>query len=63
MMERRTGRIINIASIVALTLNSHMPSNLPYGAAKPGVIGFTKHLTKEIICTGVIMVDVKKLCK
>lgn len=42
------GRIINIASIAAAGPNPHGESYLPYGAAKAGLIGFTKHLAKQL---------------
>ena len=48
MMERRHGRIINIASGAGIAPNPHAPSYLPYGAAKAGVIGFTKLLARDI---------------
>jgi 3-oxoacyl-[acyl-carrier protein] reductase len=48
MMDRRKGRIINIASMGGLGPNPYAVSYLPYGTAKAGVIGFTKHLAKEL---------------
>ena len=48
MMERRKGRIINIASQTSLGPNPFVPSYPPYGAAKAGVVGLTKHLAKEL---------------
>lgn len=48
MMERQKGRIINIASRAALAPNPGGPDYLPYGAAKAGVVGFTKLLAKEL---------------
>ena len=48
MMERRKGRIINIASGAGIAPNPHAPSYVPYGAAKAGVIGFTKLLARDI---------------
>jgi 3-oxoacyl-[acyl-carrier protein] reductase len=48
MMERKKGRIINIASMAGLGPNPHAPTYLPYGTAKAGVIAFTKHLAKEL---------------
>ena len=48
MMERKRGRIINIASQAGITANPHGPSYLPYGAAKAGVIGFTKLLARDL---------------
>lgn len=48
MMEIQRGRIINMASKAGLGPNPYAPSYLPYGTAKAGVIGFTKHLAKEL---------------
>jgi NAD(P)-dependent dehydrogenase (short-subunit alcohol dehydrogenase family) len=48
MMEIQKGRIINMASMAGLGPNPYAPSYLPYGTAKAGVIGFTKHLAKEL---------------
>jgi 3-oxoacyl-[acyl-carrier protein] reductase len=53
MMERKKGRIINIASLSALGPNPYAPSYPPYGAAKAGVVGFTKHLAKELARHGI----------
>ena len=48
MKFNRFGRIINIASIAGSAPNPYAVSYLPYGAAKAGLIGFTKHLAKEL---------------
>jgi 3-oxoacyl-[acyl-carrier protein] reductase len=48
MMERKKGRIINIASMAGLGPNPYAPTYLPYGTAKAGVIAFTKHLAREL---------------
>ena len=45
MMKARTGRIINIASVVGSTGN---PGQTNYSAAKAGLLGFTKSLAREI---------------
>lgn len=45
MMRRRTGRIINITSIVGVTGN---PGQANYCASKAGLIGFSKSLAAEI---------------
>lgn len=45
MMKKRTGRIINISSVVGATGN---PGQTNYAAAKAGLIGFTKSLAREI---------------
>ena len=48
MIEKKSGRIINIASQSGIGPNPHAPSYLPYGAAKAGMIGFSKHLAKQL---------------
>ena len=45
MMKQRSGRIINIASIVGVSGN---PGQANYVAAKAGVIGLTKTTAKEL---------------
>ena len=45
MMQRKTGRIVNIASIAGKEGN---PNMIPYSASKAGVIGLTKALAKEV---------------
>ena len=45
MMKARTGRIINIGSVVGLTGN---PGQTNYSAAKAAILGFTKSLAREI---------------
>jgi len=45
MMKARSGRIINIASVVGLTGN---PGQTNYSAAKAGILGFSKSLAREI---------------
>jgi 3-oxoacyl-[acyl-carrier protein] reductase len=44
MLKQRSGRIINLTSVVAQTGN---PGQAAYTAAKAGVIGFTKTIAKE----------------
>ena len=53
MMERKKGRIINIASGAGIAPNPHAPSYLPYGAGKAGLIGFTKLLARDIGVYGI----------
>jgi 3-oxoacyl-[acyl-carrier protein] reductase len=48
MMERRKGRIINIASRSGLAPNPGGPDYLPYGAAKAGVMGLGRLLAREL---------------
>ncbi|MCH7881973.1 MAG: 3-oxoacyl-ACP reductase FabG [Proteobacteria bacterium] len=45
MMKKRSGRIINISSVVAATGN---PGQTNYAAAKAGLVGFSKSLAREI---------------
>lgn len=45
MMKQRTGKIVNLASIVGVTGN---PGQANYVAAKAGVIGLTKTTAKEL---------------
>jgi len=48
MMERKRGRIVSIASGAGIAPNPYAPSYLPYGAAKAGLIGFTKLLARDL---------------
>jgi 3-oxoacyl-[acyl-carrier protein] reductase len=50
MMKARTGRIINIGSVVGLTGN---PGQTNYSAAKAAVMGFSKSLAREIGSRGI----------
>lgn len=45
MLKQRSGKIINIASVVGLIGNA---GQCNYAASKAGIIGFTKSLAKEI---------------
>jgi NAD(P)-dependent dehydrogenase (short-subunit alcohol dehydrogenase family) len=46
MIERRQGRIVNVASGAARSMTHTTTS--PYAAAKAGVLSFTRHLAKEV---------------
>jgi 3-oxoacyl-[acyl-carrier protein] reductase len=50
MMKAKRGRIINIASVVAVTGN---PGQANYCAAKAGMIGFSKSLAREVGTRGI----------
>jgi 3-oxoacyl-[acyl-carrier protein] reductase len=50
MMKARRGRIINIASVVAVMGNAGQTN---YAAAKAGMIGFTKSLAREVGSRGI----------
>lgn len=50
MMKKRTGRIINISSVVGIAGNGGQTN---YAASKAGLIGLTKSLAKEIASRGV----------
>jgi len=45
MMKQRSGKIVNMTSVVGLTGNAGQSN---YAAAKAGVIGFTKSMAKEL---------------
>ncbi len=50
MMKRRSGRIINITSIVGHTGN---PGQVNYAASKAGMTGLTKSLAQEVASRGI----------
>jgi len=52
MMKSRSGRIINISSIVGLTGNAGQTN---YAASKAGMIGLTKSLAKEVSSRNILV--------
>ena len=50
MLRQRSGRILNISSVVGLVGN---PGQANYAAAKAGIIGFTKATAKEVGARGI----------
>ena len=50
MMKNKSGRVINITSIVGLTGN---PGQANYSASKAGLIGMTKSIAKEVATRGI----------
>jgi 3-oxoacyl-[acyl-carrier protein] reductase len=55
MLERKSGKIINISSVGGVVGNKNMAD---YSAAKAGIIAFTKVLAKEVGAVGVNVVCV-----
>lgn len=52
MMKARTGRIINISSVVGISGNAGQTN---YAASKAGIIGFTKSLAKEVASRNILV--------
>jgi 3-oxoacyl-[acyl-carrier protein] reductase len=52
MTKARSGRIINISSVVGLMGNA---GQVNYAASKSGVIGFSKSLAKELASRGILV--------
>ena len=50
MIKHRSGRVVNMASIVAITGNAGQTN---YAAAKAGIIGFSKSAAKEFAARGI----------
>jgi 3-oxoacyl-[acyl-carrier protein] reductase len=50
MMKRRTGRVVNITSIVGTTGN---PGQANYAASKAGLVGMSKALAAEVASRGI----------
>jgi len=50
MLERRSGRIVNVSSVIGL---NGFPGDCAYAAAKAGLVGFTRALALELAPAGV----------
>lgn len=50
MMRARTGRIINVTSVIGVVGN---PGQTNYAAAKAGIAGFSKALAREVAARGI----------
>ena len=52
MMKRRSGRIINVSSVVGLTGNKGQSN---YAASKAGLVGLTKAIARELASRGILV--------
>ena len=50
MMRVRSGRIVNVTSVIGLVGN---PGQTNYAAAKAGIVGFSKSLAREVASRGI----------
>ena len=50
MLKQRSGKVVNIASIIGIIGNAGQAN---YAASKAGIIGFTKSLAKELAPRGI----------
>lgn len=52
MVKQKSGRIINVSSVVGITGNAGQTN---YSASKAGIIGFTKSLAKELASRNILV--------
>jgi 3-oxoacyl-[acyl-carrier protein] reductase len=52
MMKRRSGRIVNITSVVGITGNKGQAN---YAASKAGLVGLTKSVARELASRGILV--------
>lgn len=52
MMKQKSGRIVNISSVVGISGNAGQTN---YAASKAGIIGFTKSLAKEVASRNILV--------
>jgi 3-oxoacyl-[acyl-carrier protein] reductase len=52
MMKQRSGRIVNVTSVIGLIGNAGQSN---YAASKSGLIGFTKSIAREVASRGILV--------
>ena len=52
MIKKKSGRVINVSSVVGITGNAGQTN---YSASKAGIIGFTKSLAKEVASRNILV--------